>query len=463
MIYTYAVCNCGLSALTVNSVVDSQLGNLTADFTAANGGSPVLAAGACRSFSETRTVLGSDPSPLVNTVSVDASISGVHVTDTAQASVIISTSGPCVVMVKTANRTAASVGDFVTYTFRVCNCGTDPLNVNSVIDSRLGDLTADFIAANGHTSTLATGLCTSFEEVHRILATDPSPLTNSATVTAQAGTTIVTSSAQATVAIAPSLIQAGAATSGGTSAVFRGYLGPGADTITAMPHVFAIIPQAPGAPSWANFVAAGRDGVPYTIKNITFEKSTPSFVQCYDVFPAHKVMQHGTPNIRLWWPLMYEVPGTTFTLNILYGTPVLYDDDGAGPNKASWVHLAQWTWTVEVDFESLNNLIAVFHELPFGLDEVPLISDEPLFDTLQHDIAAASDAFEAGDTATAAALLADFEMEVMDACIDDSPSFPNPTGPGTGIANSSENPACCKLLVDVEFILKNMGIGMPAK
>jgi hypothetical protein len=52
---------------------------------------------------------------------------------------------------------------------------------------------------------------------------------------------------------------------------------------------------------------------------------------------------------------------------------------------------------------------------------------------------------------------------VMDGCIDDSPSFPNPTGPGTGIANSDENPACCKLLVDVEYILQTTGIGQPGK
>jgi hypothetical protein len=65
--------------------------------------------------------------------------------------------------------------------------------------------------------------------------------------------------------------------------------------------------------------------------------------------------------------------------------------------------------------------------------------------------------------ATAAFILADFELEVMDACIDVSPSFPDPTGPGTGIANSSENPACCKLLVDTEYILNNTGIGMQSK
>ena len=464
--YTYAVCNCGPAVQTVNSVIDSNLGDLTADFIAANLGNPVLVAGACRSFTESHLVVGGDAPVLANTVTVDVTSGGVHATDTAEASVIITTTGPCVAILKTANRTTASTGDFVTYTFTVCNCGTESLTVNSVIDSRLGDLIADFIAANLGSSTLGTGLCRSFEEVYKVLPTDTSPLTNSVTVTAHAGPTIVTDTDQATVTLVTTqqvLHQAGAS-SGGTCAVSsRGYLGPGATVITAVPCVFSIIPQNPGAPPWANFIPAARDGVPYTIKTISLTKSTPPFVQCFDVFPAHTITQHGTPNIRLWWPLMYQVPGTTFTLSILYGTPSLYDDDGPGPHKPAWVHLAEWTWTVGVDFGSLSDILAVFHALPFGTDEVPLISDEPLYAALQAKIAAALAAYQATDIAGAAEILADFEMEVMDACIDDSPMFPNPTGPGTGIANSAENPACCKLLVDIEYILTHTGIGMPIK
>ena len=51
----------------------------------------------------------------------------------------------------------------------------------------------------------------------------------------------------------------------------------------------------------------------------------------------------------------------------------------------------------------------------------------------------------------------------MDACISVFAAFPNPTGPGTGIARHDENPACCKLLVDVEYILQTTGIGQPKK
>lgn len=160
---------------------------------------------------------------------------------------------------------------------------------------------------------------------------------------------------------------------------------------------------------------------------------------------------------------MYELPSTTFTLTILYGTPVLYDDDGPGPNPPAWAHVEQWVWHVDADLPHLHDLLELFHELPFGKDEVPLISDEPLYDELQAKVAAAIAAANLGESATVGAILTDFELEVMDACINSSPAFPNPTGPGTGIANTDENPACCKLLVDVEYILQTTGFGQPDK
>ena len=199
--YTYNVCNCGPSTLTLNSLVDSRLGSLAVDFLAANGGSAMLAASDCTSFNKTYTVQATDPTPLVNTVIAIASSGGVTVTDTAQASVIITAPGPCVTLEKTANRTVVAVGEFITYTYRVCNCGVAPLTVNSVVDSRLGDLSADFVAANGGSAILGTGLCTSFNKVYTVLATDPSPLTNLATVTASSGGVTVTSSDTASVVI----------------------------------------------------------------------------------------------------------------------------------------------------------------------------------------------------------------------------------------------------------------------
>jgi len=232
-------------------------------------------------------------------------------------------------------------------------------------------------------------------------------------------------------------------------------------TIKAVPGVLSIVPGE----NWANFVGAAQEdpAVPYVIKNVVLCKQTPSIIQCADVFPAGTICQQGTPSIRLWWPLMYEVPGTTWTLTIAYGTSVPYDDDGTGSNPAGYFHQDVWTWQVEASLESMESLLLLFHEVPFGLDEVPLISDEELFAVLLDKIAAIRACVCAGDTENTSLMLGDFEMEVMDACIPVSPRTPAPTGPGTGIANSLENPACCKILADAEFIGFELGILQPDK
>lgn len=240
---------------------------------------------------------------------------------------------------------------------------------------------------------------------------------------------------------------------------FLGYNGTGEDVITAVPGVLSIVP----GDNWENFVGADQDGVAYTLKNVVLQKQTPTVIQCADVFPAFSISQQGTANIRTWWPVMYEAPGTTWTLTILYGTSKPYDDDGTGPNPAGYVHTEVWQWQVDATLESLSNLLDLFHELPFGLDEVPLISDEALFPVLQAKIDAIEAAIASYDNVTAGLILGDFEMEVMDACIATSPMTPAPTGPGTGIANSLENPACCKLMADAEYIGFDLGILIPSK
>jgi len=252
--------------------------------------------------------------------------------------------------------------------------------------------------------------------------------------------------------------------SDGTDLEFLGYLGTGDDVISSVPGILSIVP----GDNWENFVGAAQEDPPvaYTIKNVVLCKEHPSIIQCADVFPAGTICQQGTPNIRLWWPLMYEVPGTCWTLTILYGTSVKYDDDGTGgPNPLAYVHTEVWQWCVDASLDSLSDLLELFHELPFGLDEVPLISDEELYPVLQDKIQAIIDALslDPPDLTTAGAILGDFEMEVQDACIGTSPMAPNPTGPGTGIANSEENPACCKLMADAEYIGFDLGIFQPTK
>ncbi len=229
------------------------------------------------------------------------------------------------------------------------------------------------------------------------------------------------------------------------------------DLITVVPGILSIVPGE----NWENFVQAARDNQPYTIKNVAIVKTTPDQNQCADLFPARVVQLGGTPNVRLWWPLMYEPPGTMWKLTILYGTTEPYDDDGPmGPNPPSYTHTEEWIWTVDATLDQLEQLLTLFREVPFGTDEVPLISDEDLYVNLLDKL---EDVRNATDSLTAQIALAEFEMEVMDACIAESPQRPNPRGNGTGIANSLENPACCKLLIDAEYIGNQLGALQPGK
>lgn len=255
-----------------------------------------------------------------------------------------------------------------------------------------------------------------------------------------------------------------AATTGAPANVgFRGYLGLGVDPITAVPGVLSI----DSGINWANFVGAASGPLPqvpanWFIKNVVLTKQTPVIGQCADVFPSIRVNQQGSANIRRWWPLMYEVPGTTFTLTVLYGTTTPYVDSPQNPIGA-YVHTEVWTWQVDATLQSMMDELALFHELPFGLDEVPLVSDEVLYPKLQAKLASALAALNGLDLTGASLTLGDFEMEVMDACIGISPRSPVPTGGGTGIANTAENPACCKLLADTEYVAKKYHIWQTKK
>ncbi len=232
-----------------------------------------------------------------------------------------------------------------------------------------------------------------------------------------------------------------------TNIVFQAYQ-TGCPTPVAVPGVLSLSPT--------DLVQSIAQQTPFTIKSVVLEKQTPELNQCGDVFPARTTRQQGMANIRRWWPLMYEVPGTTWTLTIIYGTSMPFDDDGPGPNPKGYVHTEIWRWRVEASIQSMKDLLVLFRQLPYGTSEMPLISDDTLYHALQTKLDQIAVAVAAGKTTDAAILLGDFEMEVMDACVPDPPV--DMTNSGTGIAGSAENPACCKLLVDAEYVGRKLGI-----
>lgn len=324
--------------------------------------------------------------------------------------------------------------------------GSEPPGTQITVRVRSSDDQANwsewFNAANGGSlMAVPCGRYLQIEVTLQIISGDVSPVLSDLTVTRQA-------------VPLPDSFQAYPGNSKGLSRYQMGHMGLGADTITAVPGILSIWP----GPRWANYVRAAPLGIDYTIKNVVLIKETPVFAQCADIFPAKTVKQQGSANVRLWWPLMYEAPGTKWTLTILYGTSTAWDDDGPGPNPPAYVHTDKWEFQTTATLESMKNLLALFHEVPFGKGQIPLISDEVLYPILVAKLDAIIAAVAAGDLVTAAAILGDFEMEVMDACTVTIPPYPRPTGSGTGIANSYENPACCKLMADAEYVGKALGL-----
>ena len=95
--------------------------------------------------------------------------------------------------------------------------------------------------------------------------------------------------------------------------------------------------------------------------------------------------------------------------------------------------------------------------------EAPQLSDEVLYVELRSLLDAVQVAMENQDWIAACDRLLEWESLVIDACIPTPPEWPNPTGPGTGIAMSWEKPVCCKLLIDAEYIGRKYNIFTPVK
>ncbi len=242
----------------------------------------------------------------------------------------------------------------------------------------------------------------------------------------------------------------------------------GNDPITAVPGVLKIVPgtryDAAGNPipgtEWSNYVSASGL-VPYRVKSVYLKKDTPQFIQCAEVFPSKTVLQRGTASIRLWWPLMYEAPGTTWTLWVLYATesPIELPHE----SQPGILHTEEWKWTLDTDIEHMKLFLDLIHETPWGLSATPQLSDEALYVQLRSVLDEVRIAMENHDWIAACDWLLEWEDQVIDACIATPPALPDPTGPGTGIAMSWEKPVCCKLLVDAEYIGAKYNIFTPVK
>ena len=157
--YSYTITNVSAAStdpVTVTSVVDNVLGNLTAAANAAwlaQGNTGPIVLQKSESFTFTFTTLAPENAgSVVNTVGVVANDNeGSTTTAVDTATVEVTNVTPSITIDKTAPASVVE-GNTITYTFAITNtslASTDPVTVTSVIDDVLGDLTAAAIAANG--------------------------------------------------------------------------------------------------------------------------------------------------------------------------------------------------------------------------------------------------------------------------------------------------------------------------
>ncbi len=171
--YTYNLTNCvgGLPLFCV-SITDNKLGIIIENIT--------LAAYETITVTKTYTVTENDlPGPIVNTataIGYEPTCTNIEATTTATETVPLICE-PCINLTKEADVDDACVGDEITYTYTVTNCGDLTLTNVNVVDNKLGSITL------GDT-TLDPDEITTGTKTYIVTENDlPGPIVNSATAT----------------------------------------------------------------------------------------------------------------------------------------------------------------------------------------------------------------------------------------------------------------------------------------
>jgi hypothetical protein len=223
----------------------------------------------------------------------------------------------------------------------------------------------------------------------------------------------------------------------------------------SLPGILSIDPGGTQSlKGWPNFVRASQPGGPsdgkWTVSSVVLRKVVPGYV-CTTAIGGSAVSQDGA-NVQLWWPLMHELPGTQWTLTISYKT-IIWDDDGSGPNLPATTHQDVWTWKVDATLESMGNLIKLFHELPAASCQVPLISGESIYTQLLNNISILKGMQPSNPEMVE--VFNSFILLIEDSCMTVDCGD---CGAGIGIRNTLENPACCKLLADADYVAAKLGL-----
>ena len=197
--------------------------------------------------------------------------------------------------------------------------------------------------------------------------------------------------------------------------------------------------------------------------------------------PAQTLFQDAN-HLRTWWTLRFTQPGTKFVLDVV----TLCDQLGpGGVSRGTLFHIDRWVWIVVADVRTFPVVVDLLHQDAVGTFEIPCILAEDVVSNIRSLFGSFQTAVGQNNRNGIFNGLIDLEAYIALNCLLTEvavpelifPGAPSQTGPtyqppgnqakldtvfGTGrpfgILDTTENPCCCKLLADLEFMGQQLGI-----
>jgi hypothetical protein len=228
---------------------------------------------------------------------------------------------------------------------------------------------------------------------------------------------------------------------------------------------------------------------PCFVQAYQLTKEVPGSFKCPDVFGLphfdtngvlvpYRYYQFGA-GIRTWWSLNFSQPGTRFILEVI--SVCSASNDGT-PR----IHKDVWIWRVVANPDTLLQVVELMHGGALSTLEVPCIMGEDMYTALKQAALRLKAAQTGGSQLVIGNALFDMEALIAANCLFIEVLRPTQVFPGglqfgepgfqppgnlaqtvvfgsegssiAGLVDTIENPCCCKLLVDLEWIAIKNGI-----
>jgi hypothetical protein len=228
---------------------------------------------------------------------------------------------------------------------------------------------------------------------------------------------------------------------------------------------------------------------PCFIQGFQLVKEVPGSFKCPDVYGTphfdkdgnlipYRFFQFGS-GVRTWWSLNFTQPGTRFVLSVVSACA---SADGGQPR----LHRDTWIWRVTASTDTLLQAIELMHGGALSTLEVPCILAEDMYAALQNAALRLKGAQSRHDIIETGNAIFDMEALIVANCLFTEVLRPTLAFPGSvqfnelsaqppgnlaqvvrmtdssgsvaGIVDTIENPCCCKLLADLEWIAIKSGI-----